>query len=107
MLLPVSVTWQISTCLLPPPLLIVNAAHAGLKCSGSLQHTGCRQASCWFSVSLQFPGSESALAGHYSLPKTLNASDMDALITCPTEDVIKKCHLLMPCDGEDGLCHLI
>lgn len=64
MLLPVSVTWLVSTCLLPPPLLIVNAAHTRLKCSGSLRHTGCSRASCWFSVSLQLPGGERALAGH-------------------------------------------
>ncbi|XP_062980562.1 T-cell activation Rho GTPase-activating protein isoform X3 [Elgaria multicarinata webbii] len=40
-------------------------------------------------------------------PKTLNASDMETLIACPSEVDIKKYHLFMPCDSDDGLCHLI
>ncbi|KAH0622419.1 hypothetical protein JD844_024716 [Phrynosoma platyrhinos] len=39
-------------------------------------------------------------------PKTLNVSDMETLIVCQSEVDIKKCHLFMPCDTEDGLCHL-
>ncbi|XP_053238266.1 T-cell activation Rho GTPase-activating protein isoform X1 [Podarcis raffonei] len=39
-------------------------------------------------------------------PKTINASDMETLIACQSEADIKKCHLFMPCDTEDGLCHL-
>nr|XP_056709281.1 T-cell activation Rho GTPase-activating protein [Euleptes europaea] len=40
-------------------------------------------------------------------PKPLNASDMETWIACQSEGDIKKCQLLVPCDGEDGLCHLI
>uniref|UniRef100_A0A8D0G6T1 T-cell activation Rho GTPase-activating protein n=1 Tax=Sphenodon punctatus TaxID=8508 RepID=A0A8D0G6T1_SPHPU len=39
--------------------------------------------------------------------KTLNASNMESLTECQSEGDIKKCHLLAPCDSEDGLCHLI
>ncbi|XP_062832801.1 T-cell activation Rho GTPase-activating protein isoform X1 [Anolis carolinensis] len=39
-------------------------------------------------------------------PKTLDVSDMETLIGCQSEVDIKKCHLFMPCDTEDGLCHL-
>ncbi|XP_061482343.1 T-cell activation Rho GTPase-activating protein [Rhineura floridana] len=41
-----------------------------------------------------------------SPPKTLNVNNMDTLITCQSEVDIKKCHLIMPSDGEDGLHHL-
>ncbi|XP_065434918.1 T-cell activation Rho GTPase-activating protein-like [Chrysemys picta bellii] len=40
-------------------------------------------------------------------PKPLNASNMETLIECQSEGDIKKCHLLVSCDSEDGLCHLI
>nr|XP_048700076.1 T-cell activation Rho GTPase-activating protein [Caretta caretta] len=40
-------------------------------------------------------------------PKSLNASNMETLIECQSEGDIKKCHLLVSCDSEDGLCHLI
>ncbi|XP_060097504.1 T-cell activation Rho GTPase-activating protein [Heteronotia binoei] len=45
--------------------------------------------------------------GSSNTPKTLNASDMETWIACQSEADIKKCQLLEPCDGEDGLCHLI
>ncbi|XP_042332612.1 T-cell activation Rho GTPase-activating protein [Sceloporus undulatus] len=41
-----------------------------------------------------------------SAPKTLNVSDMETLIACQSEVDIKKCHLFMPCDTEEELCHL-
>ncbi|XP_038253841.1 T-cell activation Rho GTPase-activating protein [Dermochelys coriacea] len=40
-------------------------------------------------------------------PKSLNASNMETFIECQSEGDIKKCHLLVSCDSEDGLCHLI
>uniref|UniRef100_A0A6J0UWK9 T-cell activation Rho GTPase-activating protein isoform X1 n=1 Tax=Pogona vitticeps TaxID=103695 RepID=A0A6J0UWK9_9SAUR len=39
-------------------------------------------------------------------PKTLNMSSMETLIACQSEADIKRCHLFMPCDDEDGPCHL-
>ncbi|KAJ7342150.1 hypothetical protein JRQ81_009200 [Phrynocephalus forsythii] len=41
-----------------------------------------------------------------NVPKALNMSDTENLIGCQAEADIKKCHLFMPCDDEDGLCHL-
>ncbi|XP_015262276.1 PREDICTED: T-cell activation Rho GTPase-activating protein [Gekko japonicus] len=43
--------------------------------------------------------------GSSNTPKPLNASDMETWIACQSEADIKKCQLLAPCDGEDGLCH--
>ncbi|XP_067398328.1 T-cell activation Rho GTPase-activating protein [Emydura macquarii macquarii] len=40
-------------------------------------------------------------------PKTLNASNMETLIECQSEGDIKKCHLLVSCESEEGLCQLI
>ncbi|XP_044304681.1 T-cell activation Rho GTPase-activating protein [Varanus komodoensis] len=40
-------------------------------------------------------------------PKSLNGSDMEALIACQSEDEIKKCQFFIPCDSDSGLCHLI
>ncbi|KAL8186010.1 UNVERIFIED_CONTAM: hypothetical protein K2H54_061464 [Gekko kuhli] len=45
--------------------------------------------------------------GSSNTPKPLNASDMETWIACQSEADIKKSQLLAPCDGEDGLCHLI
>ncbi|XP_074844795.1 T-cell activation Rho GTPase-activating protein [Carettochelys insculpta] len=45
--------------------------------------------------------------GSCNAPKLLSVSNMETLIGCQSEGDIKKYHLLMSCDSEDGLCHLI
>ncbi|XP_075780669.1 T-cell activation Rho GTPase-activating protein isoform X3 [Pelodiscus sinensis] len=45
--------------------------------------------------------------GSCNAPKPLNINNMESLIECQSEGDIKKCHLMVSCDSEDGLCHLI